>query len=191
MIFFKRIGAYLVDCIILFFAIIIVNLFIPITGDITELNTNLTNLMNDYIQEKITIEEFTSHADDLNYQITKATYISSIASIVVYLLYFVVFQAYNKGQTLGKKLFKIHIVKKDDSRVDINTLLIRSLIPYGILVNFILAIVILFVNQGIYTSVSNILNNIHIVVIVITLIMMMVKSRGAHDYLANTKVEQV
>lgn len=191
MLFFKRILAYILDCIILFFAITIVNLFIPINSTATELSNKLTNLMNDYMEQNITTEEFNEEAKTINYQLAKETYISSIASIVVYILYFVVFQAYNNGQTLGKKLLKIQVVKKDESMVDINTLLIRSLIPYGILINFILVILILFANQGLYTNISNILNNVHTIVIFITLVMMMIKSRGTHDYLAKTKVEQI
>ena len=105
--------------------------------------------------------------------ISKETYISTVVSIVIYILYFVVFQAYNNGQTLGKKVFKIQVVKNDDSMVDINTLLIRSLIPYGILVNFISLVLILFVGKGLYNNISTILSNTHLIVIFITIIMMM------------------
>lgn len=189
--FFKRIIAYLIDCVILFGIMLIVNLFIPISSEANELNTKLTNLMNDYMAEKVTIEEFTEQSEDLNYDLTKATYISSVAGIVVYILYFVVFQAYNSGQTFGKKWLKIQTVKSDDSMVDIDTLLIRGLIPYGLLVNFILVIAILFINKNVYLTINNILNNIHMIIIFITLLMMMIKSRGLHDYLAKTKVEEI
>jgi len=189
--FFKRIGAYILDCIILFFAIMIVNLFIPVNSNANALSDKMVNLMQDYINEKITVEEFNKESLTLNYQLTKETYISSIASIVIYILYFVVFQAYNNGQTLGKKLFKIQVVKDDDSIVDMNTLLVRSLIPYGILVNFILVVLILFASEGLYNNISNVISNIHMVVIFVTIIMMMVKSKGLHDYLSKTKVEQI
>lgn len=191
MIFLKRILAYLIDCIILFFVITVVNLFIPVNGDAIEMSNKLTSLMEEYVSQEITAEEFNEQTLDLNYKITKATYISSITSIVIYILYFVVFQAYNNGQTLGKKLFKIQVMKQDDSKADINTLLIRSLIPYGILVNFILVILILFVGKSFYMSANNILSNIHMIVIFATLVMMMIKSKGIHDYMAKTKVTEV
>ena len=191
MIFLKRILAYLIDCIILFFVITVVNLFIPVNGDAIEMSNKLTSLMEEYVSQEITAEEFNEQTLDLNYKITKATYISSIASIVIYILYFVVFQAYNNGQTLGKKLFKIQVMKQDDSKADINTLLIRSLIPYGILVNFILVVLILFVGKSFYMSANNILSNIHMIVIFATLVMMMIKSKGIHDYMAKTKVTEV
>jgi len=189
--FFKRILAYLIDCAILFFAITVLNLFIPVNSRALESSDKLTELMSQYMEQKITIEEFNEETQELNYIITKGTYISSIVSIGVYILYFVVFQAYNNGQTFGKKLFKIQVLKENDRQVDMNTLLIRCLIPYGVLVNFILVVMILFVSQSFYINTSSILSSIHTIVIFITLVMMAIKSKGIHDYLSKTKVVEV
>lgn len=187
-IFFKRILAYIIDCVILFFAMLVVNLFIPTFGDVEELNTRLTTSIESYTSGELTVDEFLEESEDISYDIMKATYISSIAGIVVYLLYFVVFQAYNNGQTLGKKWLKLQVVKTDDSNVDMNSLLRRSLFPYGILVNFILVVALLFASKHAYLSINTILSNIQMIIIFITLIMMFMKDRGIHDYLANTKV---
>lgn len=187
-IFFKRILAYIIDCVILFFVMLVVNLFIPTFGDVEELNTRLTTSMESYTSGELTVDEFLEESEDISYDIMKATYISSIAGIVVYLLYFVVFQAYNNGQTLGKKWLKLQVVKTDDSNVDMNSLLRRSLFPYGVLVNFILVVALLFASKHAYLSINTILSNIQMIVIFITLIMMFMKDRGIHDYLANTKV---
>ena len=185
---FKRILAYLIDCTILFFAMVLVNLFVPVFGDIEELNARLTTSMDNYTSGEITMDEFAEESNDISYDLMKATYISSIAGIVVYILYFVVFQAYNNGQTLGKKWLKLQVVKTDNNNVDINSLLRRSLFPYGILINFILVILLLFTSKSVYLNINTILSNIQIIIIFITLIMMFIKERGIHDYLANTKV---
>ena len=187
-VFFKRILAYLIDCTILFFAMVLVNLFVPVFGDIEELNARLTTSMDNYTSGEITMDEFAEKSNDISYDLMKATYISSIAGIVVYILYFVVFQAYNNGQTLGKKWLKLQVVKTDNNNVDINSLLRRSLFPYGILINFILVILLLFTSKSVYLNINTILSNIQIIIIFITLIMMFIKERGIHDYLANTKV---
>ena len=157
-IFFKRILAYIIDCVILFFVMLVVNLFIPTFGDVEELNTRLTTSMESYTSGELTVDEFLEESEDISYDIMKATYISSIAGIVVYLLYFVVFQAYNNGQTLGKKWLKLQVVKTDDSNVDMNSLLRRSLFPYGILVNFILVVALLFASKHAYLSINTILS---------------------------------
>ena len=82
-------------------------------------------------------------------------------------------------------------IKENGGRADVNTLLIRCLIPYGILVNFILIILILFVSKSLFLNISNILSNLHMIIIFITLIFMMIKSRGLHDYLAKTKIVEI
>lgn len=189
--FFKRIAAYLIDCFILFLLMLVVNLFLPVSGDVNDLNNQATNLMEELAEGKIDTREFGSKSASLNYDLTKATYISSVAGIVIYILYFVVYQAYNKGQTLGKKWLKLRVVKENDKPVDINTLLIRCLIPYGILVNFLLVVFILFVSKAMYINISNVLSNFHMAIIFITLMFMMIKSKGLHDYLARTKVEEI
>lgn len=188
---FKRIGAYVLDCVVLFFALIFVSLFIPVFGNVENLNNKTVELMEKYVNKEITEDKFIEESNNINYELSKATYIRTIAGIVIYILYFVVFQSYNNGQTLGKKLFKIQVVKKDDKFPDINCLITRGLIPYGILVNFILVVLILFTSKSVYLNFSNVLSNIHTIVMVVTIIMMFVKGRGVHDYLANTKVVEL
>ncbi len=188
---FKRIGAYILDCVILFFALTMVSLFVPVFGNVENLNDRTLEIMEEYINEEITEDKFIEESNNINYEISKATYIQTIVGIVIYILYFVVFQAYNNGQTLGKKVFKIQVLKTNGERPDINCLISRCLIPYGILVNFILVILILFASKEVYLNLNTILSNIHTVVIFLTIIMMFIKGRGIQDYLANTKVEEV
>ena len=45
------------------------------------------------------------------------------------------FQYFNKGQTIGKKLLKIRISGKDNKKVGIGQLVLRSIIIYQILVD--------------------------------------------------------
>ena len=51
----------------------------------------------------------------------------------------------------------VFIFVNDDSKIDINTMLIRCLIPYGILVNFLSVVFILFLSKSTYINVSGIL----------------------------------
>lgn len=188
---FKRLGAYLLDCIILFFALTMINVFIPTFGNVEQLNNETMEVMDKYIKQEITEEKFTEEVNELNYELSKGTYLYTISGIVIYLLYFVAFQAYNNGQTLGKKVFKIQVLKKDDDVPGINSLFIRSLIPYGIFVNLVLVILILFASKEVYMSMNTVLNNIHMIVIFISILLMFIKGKSIQDYLAGTKVEEV
>ncbi len=189
--FLKRVGAYLLDCTILFFALILVNLFVPTFGNIRELNERLTDMTDKYMAHEITAKELTEESQDINYDISKATYLSSIAGVVIYILYFVVLPVYNNGQTLMKKVFKIKVLKTDDSKVDINTMFIRCLLPYGILMNLVLVLLLLFVSKSLYLNINSALSTIHMFLMIITIIMMATQKRGLHDYMANTKVEEI
>ena len=139
----------------------------------------------------VALEKYIEETNEISYLLQKGTYLTTIVGIVVYILYFVVYQAYNNGQTLGKKVFKIRVLKMDDDIPGINTLIRRCLIPYGILVNFILAILILILSKNVYNMFNIILTNLHLIVLGITILTMLIKKRGIHDYLANTKVEEV
>ena len=188
---FKRCGAFLLDCLILFIVLTTITLFVPTFGNVEGLTEETFEIMEEYVNEEITKDKFIEESNNISYELSKGTYLYTIVGIVIYILYFVVFQAYNNGQTLGKKVFKIQVLKIDDELPDKNCLLIRSLIPYGILVNFVLVVAILFVNKDIYLNINTILNNIHMYVIIISVILMFIKGRGIQDYLAKTKVEEV
>lgn len=189
--FFKRIGAFFLDCTILFFALTFINLFIPTFVDVNDLNDRTLEITQKYIDGEVTEEKFVEETNEISYLLQKGTYLTTISGIVVYILYFVVYQAYNSGQTLGKKVFKIRVVKVDDSVPNINMLIRRCLIPYGILVNFLLAILILILNKNIYNTLNIILTNLHLIILGVSILCMLIKKRGIHDYLANTKVEEV
>ena len=189
--FFKRLGAFFLDCTILFFALTFINLFIPTFVDVNDLNDRTIEITEKYINGEVTQEKFVEETNEISYLLQKGTYLTTIVGIIVYILYFVVYQAYNNGQTLGKKVFKIRVLKTDNDVPSINMLIRRCLIPYGILVNFILAILILVLSKNTYNMFNVILTNLHLIVLGITILTMLIKKRGMHDYLANTKVEEI
>ena len=51
---------------------------------------------------------------DNSYQLSKETGLTNIVTIVVYVLYFIVYQMYMNGQTIGKRIMKIRVVKNED-----------------------------------------------------------------------------
>ena len=100
--FFKRIFAYLID----YFIIMIV--LMGITASVTK---EINDVMNDYKEGNITVEEYTEKVMPLNYELTKRKLPVNVATSVVFIGYYIIFAYFNKGQTLGKKLLKIKVVK--------------------------------------------------------------------------------
>ena len=103
----KRVFAYVIDY-------IIVALIASLFAGVHILNPNYDNYVEEYNSyvEKLSenIGDNLSNEDltDRSYIIAKLGVNVSIINLVVSVVYFVGFQYMNKGQTIGKKLFKIN-----------------------------------------------------------------------------------
>ena len=106
-------------------------------------------------------------------------------------IYFVLIPYINKGSTIGKMLFKIK-VDKQDGKLKITDLLIRSFIINGNLYLLILLILLPFVNSLLYFTIENILGIMQIIVVIISGFMVLYKkdNLGLHDILTKTVVKE-
>ena len=57
-----------------------------------------------YQNKEITEEEYLVLYDEISYELSRTNVTQTIVIVAVTILYFVVFNYYNSGQTLGKKL---------------------------------------------------------------------------------------
>lgn len=130
--------------------------------------------------------------EDLAYKIAKNSSISSTIYIIVTILYFGIFNLITDGQTLGKKLFKLKIVSSgsDDSKPNIVSYLIRSVLLYNTIYYLVSLIGIYTLNKENYYLITNIVYQIqyYIQIIIICMVMLRADGRGLHDILAKTKV---
>ena len=113
-------------------------------------------------------------------------------TIVVEILYFMVLQFYLGGQTLGKRLLKIKIVKQDGSDLSMNDVVIRNLINNSIFADIVVAIMILF-NKNVYFYGSSIVQIIQYIIIFVSIFMIIVRKdgRSVSDLIAGTRVVKV
>lgn len=186
----KRIIAYIIDILLVFVVMSLISPIIPSFGDTNKLAEESVEISTQYLEKKITEEEFIKKANDVNYEISQATCLTDIANICLYLGYFVVLPLFINGQTLGKKLMKLKIKKLDDSSLTANALLIRALILYGILTAIINLALLLLTSKGMYMQLSGYVNTIFSMVIMVTFFMMVIRKdgRGIPDLLAKTIV---
>ena len=188
--FSKRLGAYIIDVMLLMIFLSIISPIIPKSGDTNALSKETTTIVEDFANKKISQEDFIKKTNDISYSLAKATYLDSIVSITGYLLYFVVMPLFTKGQTLGKKLMKIRVINNDGSEVGTNGLLIRGLILYGILSSIINLVLLLVASKGTYLGVAGNIATIFGLINLISFITIIVRKdgRGLHDLLGNTRV---
>ena len=188
--FSQRVLAFLIDLLLLSIICSLITMFVPVNDTATKLYDEQNRVLEGYVDGSVSMEEYVNQMVDLGYDISRQTVIVSIVTIVISLLYYVVYPCYNNGQTFGKKLMKIKIKKTNDTELSMNDLLIRSMINNSILVNIINVILVLFLSKNLYLSTSSLVSFIQYLVLIISLIMIAFtnNAQGLHDKVCKTEV---
>ena len=191
--FSQRVLAFLIDLLLLSIICSLITMFVPVNDTATKLYEEQNRVLEGYVDGSVSMEEYVNQMVDLGYDISRQTVIVSIVTIVISLLYYVVYPCYNNGQTFGKKLMKIKIKKTNDTELSMNDLLIRSMINNSILVNIINVILVLFLSKDLYLSMSSLLSSVQSLVLIISLIMIAFtkNAQGLHDKVVHTEVVMV
>lgn len=190
----KRIGAYFID-------VIIVSIIISLFTSISYLNPNTSKIKeyNDKMDEKVKeilkadnmdYEAVYNELEEDKYQIDFLSVHSSVIELVVLFLYFSIFQFYNNGQTIGKKLLHIQVVANNKEKLRLSHTIIRSAFLNSILILSLSIIAVLYLNKGIYVKTSTILDIIDFGITIACIIMVLKREdgMGLHDVLAGTRV---
>ena len=188
--FNKRFFAYIIDIFIVLVIANLITMFIPISEKTQDYYKELQATQKKMYDKEIDVKEYTDIVLEDNYNISKGTVLISLTSIIIYILYFVVYQVYNNGQTVGKKLMKIKVKSITDESLSINTMLFRALIIYGIAANIINLMLILLLKKELYLSISNTISIIQSLIVIISVFMILFskQKRGIHDIITKTEV---
>ena len=188
--FNKRFFAYIIDIFIVLVIANLITMFIPISEKTQDYYKELQTTQKKMYDKEIDVKEYTDIVLEDNYNISKGTVLISLTSIIIYILYFVVYQVYNNGQIVGKKLMKIKVKSITDESLSINTMLFRALIIYGIAANIINLILILLLKKELYLSISNTISIIQSLIVIISVFMILFskQKRGIHDIITKTEV---
>ena len=156
-----------------------------------------------YDDKKITKKEYKTinkNMDNHYLKIYKKLYSkvekNSICYFIIYLIttifYFVFFNYYTNGETLGKKIFHLKIVNNKDNnkKVSILSYIIRAIFLYQPIYYIIKLICVMTLNVNDYYNVTSIVYDIqyYLQFIIILTVMIKMDGRGLHDLLAGTRV---
>lgn len=187
--FFERIGAYLIDAILI--GVIASLICTTIPNNTEDLTKEMEELSEKMTQNEITAQEYFEGYKELIYKQQKSNVLENTVNVILTLGYFVVFQYMNKGQTIGKKLLKIKVVDKDTEKpTTVLKGLLRSIFTLSI-VSATLNILFIFIfNKDSYIIGYLITTMIELLFVFITIIFIVYRKdrRGLHDIMANTKV---
>ena len=187
---YKRVIAYFIDIMIVSALSSILSLALPKNDTYNTKMDELSKTMEKFQNKEIDKDEWTKAYEDISYDISKASISSSIIIIVVSVGYFVLFNYYNDGQTLGKKIMKLKIVSSNGNPLTINNYVLRSLIINSILSQLISALLLCVLSKDNYLLYGSNAVSALSLISAISFVFAIYRSdgRGLHDLISNTVV---
>lgn len=191
--FIQRLGAYLLDVLLISFVVSIITTPFTTSDNYEKLSEESSKVIEEYTSGNIDMNTYMSRVSDISYDMSRETGLSSIISIAIYILYFIVYQYYNNGQTLGKKIMKIRVENIDNNQLSMNMILVRSLIINSILADLIILTISILGNRDVYFVGTGIFQGLQYLILFIIAIMVLSRKdkRGLHDLICHTKVVNV
>ncbi len=188
--FIQRFAAFILDVFIVsMVASMLAYPFLDLDS-IEKLNQSSTQIVEDYVSQKIDANEYMNESISVSYEMARKQGILSLIVIFLNVLYFVVFQIKNNGQTIGKKLLKIRVSSKDGQELTMNQMIFRSLIINSILIDMVSFCVLLFADDKSFFYGAGFLGMIQFLIMAVSGFMIMFSDRrqGIHDLITHTDV---
>ncbi len=190
----KRIVAYIID-------IAIVTLIVTLISSISFINpykkeyNTLVISYQELVKETKDDEKYKDAYHDkivtLNYEIAKANKINGTITIIVFLLYFGLYNYLKKGKTIGKKIMHLQLTRVNDKKnVSFMQCIIRTVVLNNIIFRIMLIVGSLCLASKAYFSYSQIISFIESLIetSIFAMIILRKDNRGLHDIIARTKV---
>ena len=192
---FKRFLAYILDVIIVAIiatALSRISFLNPRMEEYDRLESEYTELLLEARKDPNKMAELVNDekTNEITYDISYNSVYMNICTVVITGLYFIGFQYYTKGKTLGRKLFKIELISKDGSDVTLVQLLKRSIIINSLVTSTALIIMISTMNKEAYLQYSSYVQLIEFGLIFLSCGFVLYREDGVglHDLFAGTRV---
>ncbi len=187
--FGKRFVAYILDAIIVSLIFSVLTMFIKESNNLINLNNQLNTISENFINKTITMKEYFNQYSSIEYLVNKEMFLQNLFSLILMIGYFVILPYYYNGQTIGKKMMKIKIVKEDD-KLTINDLALRSLLANGIAMTFIELALIFLIKDTSYFITISILSFVQFLLVITSIFMILYRKdkKALHDIVCKTLV---
>ena len=180
----KRLLSYLLDMIIIFIILVLIKQLIPVNNYEIELN-NLNEL---YIEKKIDSSIYLNQFTSITHNIDKQNFGFNLFGAFLIIINFIIIPYLTKGQTIGQKIFKLKIKKKN---LSIEDLAGRAVIINGLGYLIFMFIILFIATNQIYFILINLLGFLQILVVIINAFMVSYKREGIADKFTNTRIEEI
>lgn len=189
-VFLQRIAAYLIDGIIIVMIVSLIASPFVNSDAIQKIDNDLVELVNKLQSNDLSYFTYMKEVSVLELQLAKLNGVTTIITLFVEVLYFVIFQIYNYGQTIGKKILKIKVIS-NSGELTMNQMIVRSLLINSILLDMLLIMVVSFINDPMqYFYLFGSFEFIQYLFIFVTVLMIMFRKDhvSLHDLITNTRV---
>lgn len=201
---YRRISAFLIDIFLvtfvstIFSSISYVNPFIENYKVAYDEYREIYKSESESVLTNPTIKNVVDYSNKMSKQIYKIDYsmlFNNIYYLVFSFLYFVLFAYFTNGQTLGKKLFKLRVVRQDGEKVKLSNLMLRTFLSgssifMGVNIIVIIQLLLLMIPQNqVYFYAILFSSMISYVIEIIGLVLLFSKEhRSLDDIIGSTKV---
>ncbi len=188
--FLRRIGAYLIDIIVVTLLASAISMVFFDNTKSQGYTKELTELAKKCSNNELTAEECEKQSNDLNYNFAVDSVEITIVNCAVALVYYVILCYFCHGITLGKYLMRIRIVSANENELNMGNYLIRALFVNLILSNMFSVICVYTMNKETFNNIHTKGSNILSIFLLVTMLFMMYRQdgRGLHDLMSNTKI---
>lgn len=201
---YRRISAFLIDVFLVTFvstvfsSISYVNPFIENYKVAYDEYREIYKSESESVLTNPTIKNVVDYSNKMSKQIYKIDYsmlFNNIYYLVFSFLYFALFAYFTNGQTLGKKLFKLKVVRQDGEKVKLSNLMLRTLLSgssifMGVNIIVVIQLLLLMIPQNqVYFYAILLSSMISYVIEIIGLVLLFSKEhRSLDDIIGSTKV---
>lgn len=187
--FSKRLFAYLFDSLILLLIIIIVSILFP-NNNMTNLQTELTVIEQNYIFENIDKTLFFSESFEVMAKMFKESMPTILINILFIIIYYIIIPFYGNYQTLGMKVLNIRILSEKNKPITLSDLVLRNIITNGLGYLMICLGTYYILPSDIFIITVSILGIIQVLLVIISSFMIIYKKnrKGIQDIISDTKV---
>lgn len=189
--FKRRLIAYIIDLALLSILVTLTLVIFPNDKkEIKQINNNINIITEDLLNDKIDNSQYLNTYAKYNYKLEKKQIKTNVLNLIYIIFLYILVPFFAGGQTIGKIVTKIKIVNEDNTDIQFNKLIIRSLFVNFLIYPIVTIPLIYLFSAKIYFILSLFLILIEFLLVLFTIFMVLYRHdrKGIHDILTKTKV---